>query len=211
MSRKKTILLFIIAFNFLFTSCLQVGKEVVDWMDAKNTDEAFGTYHYLDGNNSEVYLPEEFKKYSISKYQKILDSLIPKDQLNFEFDRLNNLNDMKGEFYIFFDKSTNSTCTLNTMPYIPITKREAQQFLGLMRINSEKATRGTDINFNKITAKYTGTPDNCIFKSVYKTESEKVNFYTSTFFITSNNKTLFIQLSTPFEAYFDPFIKKIRM
>ena len=200
---------FIIA--LLCASCVQVGKEMVSWVDAEETEQVFGAYHFLDANGTEIYLPEDFEKYSIASYQKVINKLAAEDQVNNEFNRLNNLNKMKGDFYIFFDEKTNATCTVNTMPYTPLSKREAQQFLGIMRLNAEKSVRNKNISFKKITARYSGTPENCIFKSIYKAEGEKLETFTSSYFITSNNKTIFLQLSTPFEAYFDPFIKKFRM
>lgn len=194
-------------------SCMQMGSEVVNWMEVTNSDEAFGTYHFLEQNGAEVYLPDEFQPYSIVNYQKVLDSVLSEEAFMNETRRINSLQEMDGGLYLFFDKTTGSTCTVNTMPYSPMTRQDAKYLLGMIRMNNERALEDTPYTFEKLSAKYNGHPEKYVFKSLNKISDATDNFkwFNSTFIVTANNKTILLQLSTPFEAYFSPFIEKTKM
>ena len=59
-------------------------------------------------------------------------------------------------------------------------------------------------------AKYSGYPKKYIFKAVYRISDTEADteLYSSNYIITSNLKTVFIQLLTGFEVDFDPYITK---
>ena len=67
-----------------------------------------------------------------------------------------------------------------------------------------------NIEIEKVTAKYSGDKTKYVFKSVYKLTDLETNteWYNSSYIVTSNLKTVFIQLVTSFEADFDQYILK---
>jgi len=191
-------------------SCLNSSKNNNNWLVG---EQLSGKYHALADHGSRVFLPSDFERYSLSKYQKLLDSLSTKYEYEFESEHLNILSKMEGALYIYFDKNTGSTCTVNTIPYYPFSKSNAAQILGLIRANHEKVTKKTETTFTKITAKYGGNSKQQLFKTIYKVKSKKAknDVFSSAYIISSNDKSIFIQLTTGFKTDFDPFIDKLML
>lgn len=191
-------------------SCLNSAKEENNWLD---DEKISGKYHLLEDHGSKVYLPMDFERYSLSKYQKLLDSLKTKNKNKFETERLNILGKMEGALYIFYDKNTGSTYSINTIPYYPFNKDNASQLLDLIRANNEKVSKKSDAIFSKITAKYGGNPNQQLFKTIYKVSGKhlKNDIFNSTYIISSNDKTVFVQLMTRIKTDFDPFIDKMML
>ena len=206
--RSKTILGLVLLLSLMF-SCLNSSNET-NW---RVGEQLSGKYHFLDDNGSKVYLPLDFERYSLSKYQRLLDSLGKKKEYKFETEHLNILSKMEGALYIFFDKKTGSTCTINTIPYYPFTKDNATEILGLIQANQEKVAKKVETTFTKITAKYGGNSKEQLFKTIYKVTSKKnkIDVFSSAYIISSNDKTVFIQLTTGFKTEFDPFIDKLML
>jgi len=194
----------------LLFSCLNGTKEGNNWLDNENLN---GRYHLLEDHGSKAYLPLDFERYSLSKYQSLLDSLGTDKKYKFETENLTILSKMEGHLYIFFDKNTGSTCTINTIPYYPFKKENASQILGLIQSNHQKIAHKNELTFTKITAKYGGNSKQQLFKTIYKVNSKKVktDIFSSAYIISSNDKTVFIQLSTGFKTDFDPFIDKLML
>ena len=93
---------------------------------------------------------------------------------------------------------------------MPISKDEASQLLGIIRLGIDRDTRDMPVEIEKITARYSGDKKNHIFKAVYRIydrDSEN-EWYSSTYIISSNMKSVYINLTTGFEVDFDPFISK---
>lgn len=207
-----------IVFLFFATtlfSCLEVGKQVVDWMELQEGNvepEIKGLYHILEEDGVRVFLPESFKRYAMAEYQQTLKTKLPKEEADVQINNINQKALMEGELYIYFDIESGSTCLVFSMPYMEISKRDAQIFLGMMRTQTENLL-DTTATYEKITAKYVGYPKNCIFKSVYKISSEAKDFeyYNALYFVTRKTKTIAFQLITPVGVYFDPFIEKLEM
>ncbi len=193
-------------------SCLQLANELNNWSEYENIDQISGKYHVLDEDGVKLFLPDEFDRLSYIGYKKMLDSLISKKAFNYESARLRSLREMEGRLYIFFDDITGSTVTVNTMPYTPLSRDDAQYLLGMIKIGNDKISDELGINIEKITARYKDGVNAQIFKAIYKIDDHKKlgTVYNSTYIITSNSgKTLFIQLITPFEVDFDPFLQKM--
>ncbi len=212
MANNKNILLIIFSiFSLLLVSCLNVATEIKNWIEIGNIEEVNGTYHFLSEDGIKIYLPDTFKKYSTVEYQKLLDSLATKENYQIEIKRLQHLREMNGNFYIFFDEETRSTYTVNTMPYMPLYKRDAQYMLGLFSMNNRKMSNKTDLEFTKVTAKYNSSSGSQIFKAIYRINDPKnqLTSFNSSYIISSNNKTLYIQLFTGFDVNFDPFLQKM--
>lgn len=202
---------FIIILAMSFYSCLEVAKEVKGWMETENISDVIGNFHYLENDGIKVYLPEAFKKYSSVEYEIILDSLTTKENFEFESKRLKILREMEGDFYIFFDSISNSTYTINTMPYMPLYRRDAQMILGMIGQNNDQLSRNSGFEINKISAKYNETNGTQIFKAIHQvSQVGNLNMaVNTTYIISSNHKTVFINLTTPYQVNFDPYLQKM--
>ena len=97
------------------------------------------------------------------------------------------------------------------MPYYAFTRNDASQLLGMIQANNERVKKNSDAKFERITAKYGGTDKQQLFKAIYKVngKSMKREVFNNTYIISSNEKTVFIQLSTASETDFDPYIEKM--
>ena len=215
MSFKKTFFIVFLLVSTLFVSCLEVGSQVVDWMALQDGNEEYeveGEYHILEEDGTRVFLPLSFKRYSMAEYQQALKTKLPKEEADAQIKNINQKAQMEGELYIYFDIESGSTCLVFGMPYMEISKRDAQQFLGMLRTQTETYLDAGS-TYEKITAKYVGIPTNCIFKSVYKISSEKqeYEYYNALYFVSRKSKTIAFQLITPVGVYFDPFIEKLEI
>lgn len=193
------------------TSCFTIASDVKSWIEATNIEDVKGKYHFLTDDGIKIYLPDSFKKYSRAEYENILDSLTSKKDYELELKRLEFLREMAGNFYIFFDEDTHSTYTINTLPYMPLHKGDAQYILGMISRNNDKLSRQSNIKIEKITAKYNENSTAQIFKAIHKIENPKkqTTFFNSSYIVSSNNKTIYIQLLTGSNVDFDAYLKKI--
>lgn len=191
-------------------SCAEIAREAKLWTEIEGDDEIPGSYHFLEDDGTKIFLPEEFERYSISAYQKVLDSLLDGESYEFEVNRLNKLKDDKGELYIYFDEMSRSTYTVKTTEYLSISKDEAQMLLGMIRSTMESSKKKLPLEVEKISAKYSGSPKKFVFKALYKITNNKENYewYNASYIITSNLKTVYIHLVTSFNPNFDPYILK---
>lgn len=206
--KTKTIgLLFLV---LVTTSCAELAKEATTWTEIEDEHAVPGKYHFLESDGTKIFLPESFKRYSISDMQKVMDSLMDGDAYEYEVNRLNELKDAKGEFYIYYDKDSGSSCMISTLEYMPMSKDDAQELLGFMRFRSDESFGDFGINFERISAIYSGDSQKYIFKAVFRlSEPKKDNeWYHSSYVVTSNLKTIYVQLITGFEVDFDPYITK---
>ena len=196
-----------------FSSCLNLVDETQNWFDNKNINDLPGKYHFLEDNGTKVFLPNDFERVSLSEYQHLLDSLVTKKAYRFETKRLNSLSEMDGSLYLFFDKNSQSTYTINTVPYMKFSKNDAGQLLGLINLNNEKASKNTGAIFKKITAKFGGNKSQQLFKTIYRISDKNIenDMFNSTYIISAKDKTVYVQLTTGFEADFDPFIEKMML
>ncbi|GAB5399760.1 MAG: hypothetical protein Aureis2KO_13450 [Aureisphaera sp.] len=195
------------------SSCQNIDKEIKDIWETDEKGSVIGTYHYLDDRGIKLFLPDAFEKTSVSEYQKILDSLLDKESYRYETNRINKLQSMDGGFHLFFDQYSRSTCTVNSVNFMPMTKNEAQEFLGIMRRSIEQSFDHKNYTIEKVSAKYNGDSDEHVFKGVFMVSNEKLDseYYSSTYIITSNEKTVIMQITSPFKGNFDPFVTKINM
>ncbi|MFK2819891.1 hypothetical protein U0L90_07180 [Flavobacteriaceae sp. LMIT009] len=206
-STTKLILLFLLTISF---SCEEISQKAPSNEVDKNTSLK-GSYHFLEDTGTKVFLPNGFERYSLTKYQRLLDSLTTKKEYKVETERLNSLSKMDGSLYIYYDSENASTYTINTMPYYAFTRNDASQLLGMIQANNERVKKNSDAKFERITAKYGGTDKQQLFKAIYKVngKSMKREVFNNTYIISSNEKTVFIQLSTASETDFDPYIEKM--
>jgi hypothetical protein len=203
-----------IAIGLMLSACNEITKEAENWVDTDRTNSIPGEYHFLSDQGIKVFLPNEFKKYSLSEFQSLLDSLFTKkEDLKREVERLNTIKDMEGNLHIFYDPISRSDIMINTVPYFQFSKESASQLLGFVKLNQENQNLKNNLKFTKITAKFGGNSQQQIFKAIYKVENTKLKteHFNTSYIISSNEKTIIIRLTTPIEAQFDPYIEKINM
>lgn len=211
MKKNRIILLTFSLILLCLVSCLTIASDIKKWIEIDNIEDVKGSYHFLSNDGIKIYLPNTFKKYSTVKYQELLDSLTTKDNYQLEIKRLQHLREMKGNFYIFFDEETRSTYTVNTMPYMPMYKQDAQYILNMISMNHRKISNKTDLQYTKKTATYSANSGIQIFKAIHQIDDNKkeLTSFNSSYIISSNNKTIYLQLLTGFDVNFDPFIEKM--
>ncbi|WP_400078103.1 hypothetical protein [Winogradskyella sp. R77965] len=193
-------------------SCFEVAKEITDWTQLEDIEAIEGNTHYLDKDGIKLFLPKTFTKYSSVEYLALIDSLVVDNkQLEIERARFRNIRKMQGNHYIFFDKTMSATYTINSVPYTPISRQDAKYILGIVRQSQEEVASNTDLNFTKITAKHNDNGKTQIFKAIFKLENQKLQqqAFQHAYFISSNKKTVLINLMAPFEINFDPFLEKM--
>lgn len=201
----------------ILLSCNTVMKEASNWIEQSRSFEEYepqGKLFYLKNGNSQVkpFLPYGFSEKTIMQYKSSLDTILSKRKLQAEMKRLEALRDLKGDFFLFLDSISKSTYTLNTLPYLKFDKKDARMLLSVINNNNDKTSLQTDLNFKKITASFAKNSEFTLFKSIYKVDNFKENYhFFSTFYIISvKQQTFMINLTTPFEVNFDPYIEKMK-
>lgn len=205
---------------FVFIVLLVSCKEVVQTATtlSRATEEKApmvveGSYFSLDKDAVSIYLPDTFEKYTISEYAYEAKQL--NDSITDPFIALfTNLRDnLKGNFYLLYDKENYSFCAVNSIPYFDFKRQDAKYMLAMIRKNQQDAS-GPDLFFEKQTAKYSATDDVKIFKAVFKLsnfEETLMNYRHIYLISTRNNQTFQFIFNTPFEADFDPFISRMKI
>ena len=201
---------YLILILFITLSCNESTSSTAS-NEGNAASKLSGKYHFLEDTGTQIYLPIAFERYSLTKYQRLLDSLTTKKEYKIETERLQSLSKMDGSLYIYYNKEDGATFTINTRPYFAFTKDDAPQLLGLITANNDKVKENSDAKFTKITAKYGGDNKQQLFKAVYKVSSKsmKNDVYNTSYIISSKGKTVFIQLSTKEDVNFDPYLEKI--
>jgi hypothetical protein len=191
----------------LFVSCAETTS------DTSATNNEDGNYHFLSDRGIKVFLPKAFDKYTLVDYQNLLKQDKNKRASDFKIERLNALRKMEGNFYIFFDAASQSTFTVNTVPHFEFDKEDANQLLSYIKLTNENENAKKDRKLTKVTAKYTGTKRQQIFKSIHKIEDlkTKTDSYNTAYIISSNDKTVIMQLLAPEKLPFDTYIQKLKM
>jgi hypothetical protein len=209
---RKSIVLLLSVFCLSLTSCLEVANEISDWTKIDDINQIDGKTHYLGDDGIKLFLPTTFKKYSTIEYLNLLDSLVvDNEEMELERTRVKYMRELEGNHYIYFDKTLNATYTLNTIPYLPITRQDAKFILGIVRQSQEEMSMLSDLEYEKITAKHNDNGKTQIFKAIFKitdTKKQQKGFQHA-YYISSKNKTVLINLMAPFEANFDPFLEKM--
>ena len=208
-------LVFIVAFLVL-TSCQEAVKTAKIISDSQKETVLIadnGAYQSLDKDAVSIFLPENFKRYSVSQYEQEIKKI--EDSIQDPFIELfTNLRDnVKGNFYLFYDKDAYSFCAVNAIPYFDFSRQDAKYMLGMIRKSQEEAT-GPDLFFEKVAANFSATKDVKIFKSIFKLsnfDETRLNYRHIYILSTRNKQTFQFIFNTPFEADFDPFIRRMKI
>ncbi|MDB9755460.1 hypothetical protein OAB20_04140 [Winogradskyella sp.] len=209
---KKYIIVVCVALALSLTSCLEVASEITNWTEITDVNDVPGKTLYLGDDGIKLFLPKTFKRYSTIEYLKLLDSIVVDNKdMEIERTRVKYMRELEGNHYIYFDKTINATYTLNTIPYLPITRQDAKFILGIVRQSQNQLEALTDLEYEKITAKHNDNGKTQIFKAIFKltNTTKQQQGYQHAYYISSNNKTVLINLMAPFEVNFDPFLEKM--
>jgi len=209
---RKSIVLFLGVFCLCLTSCLDVASEIKNWSQIDDINDIDGQTHYLGDDGIKLFLPTTFKRYSTIEYLNLLDSIVVDNkEMEIERTRVKYMRELEGNHYIYFDETMNATYTLNTIPYLPISRQDAKYILGIVRQSQKELSKQTDLEYEKITAKHSDNGKTQIFKAIFKiTETKKQQLgFQHAYYISSNNKTVLINIMAPFEVNFDPFLEKM--
>lgn len=211
MKNRRSPLTVFVLLLIVTVSCAEISKEVMNWLKNPASEKIATKSHYLEDDDIKITLPVTFERYEIADYKKLLDSVVSKEQYKAEVDRLNNLKDIEGNLYLFIDRDYAVSYTINTMEYTPFTKQDAQYLLNVVGDELRATAKKQKLEVEKITAKYSGAVSQQIFKTVYKVSDpkKKETWYTSTYFVSANDKTVVVQVITPFEIDFNPFIEQM--
>jgi len=199
----------------ILVSCNTVIQETQNWIEKSNTNTteiSGGNYFNLENGLIKAYLPKGFEEISLENYKSILDSSLTKTQLSNEMRRLESMRDMKGSLYLFFDPITKSTYTLNTLPFMNFSKKDASMLLSIIKQKNNQVSLTTNLNFKKLTAAYAKNKDFTMFRSIFQVDNfkENIQIYSTFYIITANKQTFMINLTTPFEVNFDGYIEKMK-
>jgi hypothetical protein len=213
MNSNKLIIITIIALLSL-TSCVEAIKELNNWEVTENIEELPGKYHFLEKEGIKVFLPEVFERTSMAEYLDLVKKTGSKDEYAFEVNQFKARSKMDGNFYIYFDKESGSTYSIYARPYLQMYKEDASNLLGVIRKNQEEAAKDLSRKFTKLTAKFDDSRGPQIFKAIHKIENtkKKRQVYQHSYIVSSNDHTVFINLTTPIEdVNFDIFLQKMVM
>ena len=201
----------IVLIAILLSACKGDVKVNDIFEDDKPKNTLAGTKHFLEEDGIQILLPEDFVRYSNAEYNSLLDSLSKKKEFKVLEDKFDYVRGLNGNNYIYFEPKQNMTYMINSIPYAPIEKKDAQKLLGIIRQNHKKAQEKSKIEFKKVTAKHTEITGAQIFKAIFKADlkKEKRTLYEHTYYISSNEKSVLINLTTLKELNFDPYIEKM--
>jgi len=211
---RKTIVLINCVFCLLLNSCLEAVKKIQDWTQIQDENNIEGKKHHLGDDGIKIFLPKSFKRYNSVEYIALIDSLVTDNKnLEIERTRFRNIRKMEGNHYVFFDNTINTTYTINAVPYTPISRQDAKYILGIIRQSQKAISDSTNLDYTKITGKHNDNGTTQIFKAIFKVENQELQqqAFQNVYFISSNNKTVLINLMTPFEVNFDPFLEKMTL
>ena len=209
---RKSIVVILVIFVSLHLSCKDTNENKTSTPNTTANTTVFGPVNYLENDGIRMILHSNFERYSASKYESVLDSISSGKTFEIERDRLKHLRNIDGNNYIFFDKNSNSTLTINTIPYKKVLRADAKTLLSDIVRDQYQITNETGAKFIKVTAKYNESATTQIFKAIFKVIPKKKKAKESfihTYYISSKDKSLVINLKTTLDMDFDPYLEKM--
>jgi hypothetical protein len=197
-----------------FISCEETKKETPETTEkvpvevVEETEET--TTHFLDYNGSKVYLPSRFEPYSYVKYQTLIDTLLSKQEFKIESYRLDQLTEMDGKLYLFFDPENKASVSINATPHIAFTRDDAQELLNSISYDNQNLPDRNKLDIEKISAKFNGNVNQQVFKTVYKFSEKKGknSWHQTNYIMSSNKKTILLEFTEAELHDYDSYILK---
>lgn len=180
-----------------------------------------GQYYSLEKDQIKLFLPQGFKELTESEIREFHASIKDKEERYYYEKAYEQRKIAHGNHYDFYNEELFSEVYVNTLRYMPFNKSSASQLLYYLRKNHEKYQKATGIFHNKIKATYIGQQGLQVFKAKYRltrynsynenSNEENYEMFSTIYLISSNQKTFLLNIMTPFEIDFDPFIRKIQL
>lgn len=168
-----------------------------------------GTYFNLDKDHIKIFLPVYFEEYSENEYEILIDNQEDSYEKELEKKRFNFLKFSKGNNYFFKDIASSTLINVKMMKYIPFTRKESSQLLGILSKSCNDYAELLQTSCEKITAGYSENYITKVFKAVYKISNDKdYLIYNNIYLISSKHKTFSINIYSKTDQNFNPFIEK---
>ncbi|WP_055442495.1 hypothetical protein [Lacinutrix himadriensis] len=195
----------IISIIFMF-SCDQKSEAQI------KRDQLPGTYFDLEKDNIQIFLPVYFDAFSEDAYEALIDAQEESYEKELEKKRFHFLKFSKGNNYFFKDIASSTLINVKMMQYIPFTKKESSQLLGILSNSCNDYAELFETNCKKITAGYSENYVTKVFKAVYEISNDiDYLIYNNIYLISSKHKTFSINIYSKTDQNFNPFIEKIKV
>jgi hypothetical protein len=194
--------------------CLSCNDSKTSNAQEATTTTTLGTKHFLENDGIRIELPEDYKRYSSAKYEALLKDLLKGKALELEQQRLKHLRKIEGNNYIYFNENTKSTILINTVEPKPMLKEDATAILSDIVRDQAEISSITKQEFSKISANYSPGITANIFKSIFKVTEKKTKNavqFQHKYYISTKDRYVIIDINTPSELDFDPYLETIRL
>lgn len=199
---KKVIFLFFCISGLI--SCKDKTQSQAD------RDSLPGTYFELREDNIKLFLPVYFQEFNETTYEELIDALPDSNEKRIEKERFNYLKFSKGNTYYFRDAASSTLITVKMHKYMPFSKSESSVLLGFLSNQCADYAFATGGECEKIQGRYSGNAKTKVFKAVYKlTKENDYTGYNTMYIVTSNYKTLSINMFSNTLENYNKFIEKI--
>ncbi|MFC7358267.1 hypothetical protein ACFQO1_11245 [Jejudonia soesokkakensis] len=201
-------------FIISIVACKEIANETQDInkTDAIETssEPSATTTHFLEYNGVKIYLPSRYELYSYVKYQSLIDSLLTKQEYKMESYRLNQLTEMDGKLYLFYDQDKKASVSIKATPHIAFTREDAQELLNSISYDNQNLPDRNKLEIEKVSAKFNGTVNQQVFKTVYKFSEKKTKntWYQTNYTMSSNKKTILLEFTEAQLNDYDSYILK---
>ncbi|WP_204345036.1 hypothetical protein [Psychroserpens algicola] len=187
----------------IFSNCKEASVK-------KKENDVVGEYFELDNDNIKLFLPAYFERFSEEEYDKVISNLPDSEEKRIERKRFNYLKYSKGHIYFFKDLASSTLISVKMGSYLPFSKEESSQILGILSSSCNSYAELFDMNCEKITAGYSDTYKTKVFKAAYRlTDENDYSTYNTVYFISSNYKTFSIDIFSNTNKNYNSFIEKI--
>ncbi|QRM89774.1 hypothetical protein FG167_11225 [Lacinutrix sp. WUR7] len=171
-----------------------------------------GTYFDLEKDNIKIFLPVYFEAFSEDAYETLIDAHEESYEKELEKNRFNFLKFSKGNNYFFKDIASSTLVNVKMMNYLPFTKKESSQLLGIISKSCNDYAKVLQTNCKKITAGYSENYVTKVFKAVYEISNDTgYLIYNNIYLISSRHKTFSINIYSKTDQNFNSFIEKIQV
>jgi len=211
MKHAKVILLLM---SCLFLSC----KEEVKGFDLSMLikDEIEGTYHYIEEERIDLFLPLDFYRINEADHKDIA-ALISDEKERQAFEKAMEIQSfLKDKTYNFIAQKYSAWLALTMLPVTPFTRKEAGQVLFYINRRYDKIQDITGVYNEKISSSFSATSKANIVNVVYKSialdnKLENRVSYDNVYVISTKKKTIMIILTTLERVDFSGVISKIKL
>lgn len=197
-------ILALVAFIIILISCKEKTQVQID------KDTLPGSYFELKEDNIKLFLPVYFQEFSEKTYGELIDALPDSNEKKIERERFNYLKFSKGNTYYFKDVASSTLITVKMHKYMPFSKKDSSFLLGFLSNQCADYAFAVGSDCKKIQGRYSGNIKTKVFKAVYELSKDDVlSYYNTMYIISSNYKTLSVNMFSNTLQNYNKFIEKI--